>query len=145
MRWLGLFTWDNDQESLVLPYPPLLWKEERATVGGAARSTGGVLAGYAVRVDHRLHLPLRITAEEWPQLRAMLAWGEAGGAIVWTPDAATPWQTFTCSLDGPRAGESAIPEPDPTFPKVRTLTVILRRVDGAPFDLDYFSEPGEES
>jgi len=141
MRWLGLFTWDNDLQSLVLPYPPLMWREERATVGGRARSTGGILAGYAVRVDHRLHLPLRITAVEWPQLQAMLAWGEIGGTLVWIPDAAEPWQSFTVTLDEPGAGGSAMPEPDPSYPKVRQLSLVLRRVDGAAFNLDYFSEP----
>jgi hypothetical protein len=34
-----------------------------------------------------------------------------------------------------------MPEPDPTYPKVRVLPLVLRRVDGLAFDLDYFAEP----
>lgn len=141
MRWLGLFTWDGDLESVVFPYPPLMWREERATIGGAARSAGGVLAGYTVREDHRLHVPFRFTAAEWPQLRALLAWAEVGGELTWIPDATQPLVSFDVTLEAPLAGGSALPEPDPTYPKVRVLTLVLRRVDGQPFDLDYFAEP----
>ena len=139
MRWLGRFDWTGG--ALVLPYPPQLWRETRTTIGGSARSGGGALAGYVVRTDHLLAVPLRLTAAEWPDLRALLAWAETGEDFIWTPDAEYPWLTFTCTLDSPKAGEAVTPEPDAAYPKVRVVTLTLRRSDGEPFDLDYFTEP----
>lgn len=142
MRWLGLFTW-NVTESLACAFPPALWTEERATIGGAERSGGGVLAGYVVREDQRLHLPLRILADEWPGLRALQAWAETGAEFEWMPDIDHPDVAFTVTLDSPRAGESLFPSPDSQYPRVRLVTLVLRRADGQPFDLDYFSELAE--
>lgn len=141
MRWLGRFTWDAGTETLDLPYPPQQWRETRKTIGGAGRSAAGVLAGYVARVDHLLALPLRITAAEWPQLVAMLAWAETGGTLTWYPDRNDLLTAFTVSIESPLAGEDFTPEPDGTYPKVRIAPLVLRNAADQPFDLDYFAEP----
>lgn len=134
------FTFGSAPAVWQVQYPPALWTERRGTVGGSGRAASGVLAGYVVREDHLLRLPLRILAAELGQLHALLAWAETGGAFLFEPDPeARPDVVLIVTLESPKAGEEVEPTPDPGYPKVLLQELVLRRDDGAAFLLDYFA------
>lgn len=122
-----------------LELPPQLWREGRATVGGSGRSAAGVLAGYTVREDHLLTVPIRFYSHEWASVLALIAWAETGAAFTFEPDPdARPDVVLSVTLESPKAGEEITPEPDSQYPRVRVQSLVLRREDGEPFLLDYF-------
>lgn len=123
-----------------LQLPPQEWEEERATVGGSGRAAGGALAGYTVREDFLLHVPLRMYHDEWPTLQALLAWAETGATFTFEPDpVGRPDVSIEVTLESPRAGESTRPRSDPAYSQIKLVTLVLKRADGLAFNLDFFA------
>lgn len=138
MRRLGKFEWDGDQE-FAPQYPPQLWNESLGGVGGSMMAASGAFTGYRVRDDELLTLPVRFTADELASFRAMIRFAQLGGTITWTPDLLAPGTTIDVNIIQPTAEDRWEPVYDPTYQRVRVGTIVLRKVDGTAFDLDYFA------
>jgi len=117
--------------------PPRPWTMLSPTVGGMRKSGAGVPASYVVRRDAVLSLTLRFWASEWPELLAMLTWGQLSETLTWYPDADES-ESFEVWLDSPAAGEEISPSRDSQYPNVMELAIRIRKVDGTAWDIDYY-------
>jgi hypothetical protein len=115
------------------------WTPKDATVGGMRVAAAGVPATYVVRRDALLDLVLRFTEDEWPDVLALIQFGQSGQAITWTPDV-DELATFDVYLDAPAAGTSWAPARDAAFPRTLTATLTLRGVNGLPPWVGYFAD-----
>lgn len=151
LPWRPRFEWGpaGDREAIRLRWPVGLWRDQAAGIGGGRHAADGTLGAWLQAERDRLSVPVRFDAAEWPAIRALLEWAQTGAAFTWSPDpdADPAIAAVEVLLDAPRAGEAVDPLPDVQYPKLRTLTLLLRRADGLRFDLEYFSGlgPGEAS
>lgn len=132
-------TFQYPDVDLALMLPVALWAHQLKHVGGDIESDAAFPAGYIVRTDYRLALPLRFYESEWPEVRALIEYGQTGAPITWFPDLESE-ESFDVYLDAPAIGEDFVAEPDAQYPRALGLTIIIRRVDGEPWDLVYFEE-----
>lgn len=142
IRWTPRFVFnDGEAHDVTLLLPVGLWRHTVPTVGGDIESDAGHPASYVVSRTYALTMALRFYESEWPAVRALLEFGQLGGPVTWYPDADEPASVFDVYLDGPEVGTEIAPEPDETYPRALSLTIVLSQVDGTPFDaLEYFSE-----
>lgn len=112
-------------ERLEFDIPPRQWAEAGSSIGGTAVAASGVPASYTVRTDRRIPLPLRYGETEQWKVDQLLAWGFTGSLLTWYPD--TEVDTgLEVYLDSPAPGQDWAPEIDGTYPRVRTLQLMLR-------------------
>lgn len=138
MRWTPRFDYAAVQLELELPQG--LWQHRvPVAAGGDIESTAGFPASYIVRRAHILAVPLRFYESEWPDVRALLEYGQTGLPFTWFPDQ-LELESFEVYLEGPEVGKAIEPRPDARYPRALSLTIELRRTDDAPWDLEYFSE-----
>lgn len=140
--WRPRFAYGSGGASVLrLAFPVGRWSYVLNTAGGQARTATGVAGAWLTEDRSRLVLPIRFLASEWASVRALLAWTRTGAAISWDPDVdnASAPAPMSVYIDAPTAGQNVIPEPDVGNPRVRWLSLLLRRVDGADFTLDYFA------
>lgn len=130
---------DGGTIELALMLPVGLWNHRLKQIGGDIESDAAFPASYVVRRDHQLAIPLRFYEAEWPEVRAMIEFGQMGGVIKWFPDLESE-DSFDVYLDAPSVADSIDPQPDGSYPRVLGLTIVVRRVDGEPWDLGYFME-----
>lgn len=142
MRWRPRFTWDGGAGVLELALPVAEWREREQSVGGALEAGSGTIAGYVVRRDRILELPLRIGEGEWPGVLAMLRAAQAGAVLTYFPDADDVGTSIACTLLAPLADGQAQPEPEGEYQRVARLPISLRRADGLAWDLDQWGVPG---
>lgn len=119
-------------------WPCGAWRDSLATVGGALESGAGVLAGYVVRRDYLLTIPLRVDEAELATFFALMRLAHAGAAVTWYPDA-DEGTSFAVRILSPNAADGVRPEPDPDAPHTFTVDVTIRRDDGAAFALDWWA------
>jgi len=119
-----------------LPVKP--WSYPTRTVGGSRTAAAGRPASHVVRRDYNLRLPLRLYEEELPSVYALIAWGQLSESLLWLPDANIPATRFLVYLESPLAGEDWEAGRDAQFGRVFEGPLVLRRVDGFAWDLDYF-------
>ena len=113
-------------------WPARPWTPSDATVGGTKVSAGGVPASYVVRRDALLEVPLRFDEGEYPFLLALVAWGQQGLPIAWTPDVEdATLGTFTVYLEAPAPGSTWKPTRDTAYLRVMEYTITLRAQAGA--------------
>lgn len=117
------------------------WQRTTRTIGGSRIAAGGEPASHVVRRDYLLAVTLRLYESERPNLDALVEWGQSSESFFWFPDADEPTY-YSVYLDHPVAGEDLVEQRDPDFPSVVEVTIVLRRVDGYAWGLDYFAEPG---
>lgn len=124
---------------LALMLPVALWNHQLKHTGGDIESDAAFPAAYIVRTDYRLAIPLRYYESEWPEVRALLEYAQTGAVITWFPDLESE-DSFDVYIDSPAIGEDIISTPDGNYPRALSLTIVIRRVDGLPWDLGYFEE-----
>jgi hypothetical protein len=122
----GTSTWVTD-------LPARFWSPTDNTVGGTRVSAAGVPATYVVRRDGLLELPLRLHESEWPDLLALVAYGQSGLPISWAPDADNPGAAVDVYLESPAPGEKWTPTRSAEFPRVLEQTLTLRGLTTAPW------------
>lgn len=132
-------TFQYPDVDLALMLPVALWRHRLASVGGDIESDAAFPASYIVRRDHQLALPLRFYESEWPEVRGLIEYAQTGGVVTWFPDLESE-DSFDVYFDSPAIGEDIIPAPDDSYPRALSLTIVVRRVDGLPWDLGYFME-----
>lgn len=120
-----------------LPARP--WTPGDSTVGGTKVSAAGVPASYVVRRDALLDVPLRFDESEYELLLAMVAWGQGGLPITWTPDAEDgALGSFDVYLEAPAPGTSWKPTRAADYARMFEFTITLRAQAGmlAPYYFD---------
>jgi len=139
LPWLSRFFYgvpgDTTDWTTELPVRP--WRRTTRTIGGSRIAAGGVPASHVVRRDYLLAVTLRLYEHERPDLDALVAWGQLSESFFWWPDA-DEVTYYNVYLDHPVAGEDLEEQRDPEFPSVIEATIVVRRVDGYAWDLDYF-------
>lgn len=125
--------WSTD-----LPARP--WAYRAPSVGGQRTAASGVPAGYTVRRDHMLVVPLRIYETEWTDLLALIDWANAGAeSFTFYPDADVA-TSFACYLESPAGGDDVAPVRNAEFPQMLELSLTLRKVNGQAWSLEYFPD-----
>jgi hypothetical protein len=135
----------QDSLDLTLTYPAKAWVPSHVSVGGRRRVASGVQSAYRVRADDKLHLVLRVTEEEWPDVRDMLATFQEGEAFTFYPDANDTGTSFEVDLDAPAMGEVIDPQRSGDFPRLFELNITLMGTDGIPPWLAYFGDEDDGS
>lgn len=121
---------------VVLEFPVGLWRVLGSTVGGETESDASYPASFVVRRDSDLAVPVLFTEAEWPALRELLLEAQLGFAFDWYPDAAdAPIEVY---LEAPTVDEDTSPAPHPELPRLLTLELVLRRADGAAWNLPFY-------
>ena len=108
MDWLSEFVYgpSGSQTTWTLTFPARPWTKRRGTsAGGSRTAASGTPAGYVVRKDQILSLPLRLFEHEIDDLDAMLDWAEIGQLVRWFPDSNDAALFFDCYIDSPTAGD----------------------------------------
>jgi hypothetical protein len=127
-------TWETK-----LPVRP--WSFPTRSIGGQRTAGGGTPAGYVVRQDYVLAVPVRLYETELPALTTMIVWLQAGAeSFTWWPNANQP-ANFEVYLEAPKAGVEWREERDGTYGRLMVVNLEFRRVDGYAWDLDYFACP----
>ena len=119
-----------------LPVKP--WSYPTRTVGGSRTAAAGRPASHVVRRDHNLRVPLRLYETELPAAHTLIAWGQQSESLLWLPDANEAGTSFLVYLESPLAGEDWEPGRDPEFGRVFEVPLLLRRVDGFAWGLDFY-------
>ena len=117
------------------------WGTVTPTVGGSRTAASGTPAAYVVRRDYNLRLTLRLYETELPYLGEVIRWGQLAESFLWIPDANEPATRHWVYLEGPLAGESWEPLRDATYGKVFAIDLLLRRLSGGPWDLNFYPDP----
>jgi len=120
-----------------LPARP--WARIIRSVGGSRTAAGGVPASHVVRRDYLLAVTLRLTELETVDLAWLIAWGQSSEYFLWYPDADDETESYAVYLEHPVAGEDLEEQRSAEFPSVIEATIVLRRILGAPWPLDYFA------
>lgn len=137
--WTPRLTFGDGPTVFRFALPMTPFRSTLGGLGGVRFTATGAQGAWKATDRSRLGFSLRFTAAEWPSVRAWLAWAQTGAAFTWTPDPDNlPGISHSVYLDGPQAGSRVDPFPDPDYPRVRLLPVLIRRTDGADFDLPYF-------
>ena len=118
--------------------PARPWARTTRTIGGSRTAAGGVPASHVVRRDYLLAVTLRLEELETMDLAGLIAWGQASEYFLWYPDA-NEEEAYPVYLEHPVAGEDLEEERNAEFPSVVEVTIVLRRVLGVPWPLDYFA------
>jgi hypothetical protein len=140
-RWCPRFSYGASPTTFRLPLPVTRWRPILGGLGGARWTAEGALGAWRQTDRSRLAFAIRYTAAEWPSVRAWLAWAQTGAPFDWEPDPDNePGISLEVYLDAPQAGARIDPIEDAGFPRVRLLPILIRRVDGADFALDYFPD-----
>lgn len=140
MRWVPTFQYtDEDPVDVAFMLPIGLWRHTLKQTGGDIESDAAFPAAYIVRRDYQLSIPLRFYEGEWSTVRAMIEFGQLGGIIKWFPDLDSE-ESFEVYLDDPSLGDDIVPQVDDSYPRALTIALVIRRVDGLPWDLEYFAE-----
>jgi hypothetical protein len=129
----------QDSLDLTLTYPGKAWVPSHMSVGGRRRVASGAQSAYRVRADDKLHLVLRVTEEEWPDVRDMLATFQEGESFTFYPDA-TLGTSFEVDLESPAMGEGIEPQRSGDFPRLFELNITLYGMDGIPPWLAFFDD-----
>ena len=140
LPWTPALTYTNATgaaTTLTLQWPARPFSPVEGGIGGHEWSAAGVPAGYVVREDSDLAVPLRFTEGEWPAVRLFLRAVARGAQFTWTPDRNRAATTHTCYLVAPVAGEEIRPTRSAEYPSVFELTVTLRQTGGVAWDLRY--------
>lgn len=122
--------------TLALPVRP--WSPQTVTIGGTRTAASGVPAGYVVRRDYNLVVPLRLKETELATLDAMIRWAQPGERVRWYPDAADTSVSYYVYLEAPPAGETWQARRDQEYGKVFEMELVFRLTTGGPWDLDFF-------
>ena len=131
------FTYDVTDYTTELPVRA--WNYRTPTVGGSRKSATGVPASYVMRREDILVVTLRFHEWDWLTVRALVVWGQAAEPFDWFPDAdeATSYEVY---LESPAAGTDIVPTRLSDFPRVLELTIEIRKVDGTPWDVEYWPD-----
>jgi hypothetical protein len=121
--------------------PVRAWDRVTPTVGGARTAAGGTPAAHVVRRDENLVLTLRIFESEWPDLHALVRWGQLAETFTWYPDADDEATSFVVWLEDPQAGASLAPGRSTEYPRVLEVAITLRSQDANVWTLEYFAAP----
>ncbi len=132
-------TFQYPDVDLALMLPVALWTHRLKATGGDIESDAAFPASYVVRRDYQLAIPLRFYESEWPEVRALLEYGQTGGVVTWFPDLESE-DSFDVYIDSPSIADDIVPSVDAGYPRALDLTIVVRRVDGLPWDLGYFME-----
>lgn len=122
--------------SLQLPCRP--WGRRSPTVGGSRVAAAGVPGAYVVRRDHVLLLPLRFYESEWPDVDALVTWGQLGESLLWYPDANVVGVSSEVWLHSPAAGDDYSPSRMSSYQPVLELTLELRSVAATVWSIGYY-------
>ena len=120
-----------------LPVRP--WSQKMRPVGGSRTAAAGTPASYVVRRDYNLTIPLRVYETELPDVYSLIEWGQLSESLLWLPDANIPATRFLVYLESPLAGEDWEPARDGNFGRIFDAPIVLRRVDGYAWGLDYYN------
>lgn len=139
LPWRPSFSYGVGPTTFRLAWPVERWRPVLEGIGGLRMTADGTVGAWRQADRSRLALALRFMPDEWPALVGLLAWAQSGAAFDWTPDPDAPSDTFEVYLDAPRAGETVAPIADASYPRLRYLSIVIRRADGADFGLEYFA------
>ena len=127
----------GDSGDYTTPLPVTAWLPAETTVGGSRVAGSGVPASYMVRRDGLIDLTLRFEEGGWPDVLALVQFGQTAESFLWQPDALGT-EAFAVYLDIPAPGAKWAPTRDGQNPRLMLLTLTLRLVDGSSPWLAYF-------
>jgi hypothetical protein len=99
-------------------------------VGGVRVSAAGIPASYIVRRETLVDVPVRFTEAEWPDVLALVTFGQSSQVLTWYPDALEA-ENFQVYLQKPAAGEGWSPNRLGDYPRAFEVTLQLRGASGA--------------
>lgn len=133
------FEYGTGPTVLALSLPMMPWLPDDVPIGGGEKSAAGIPSNFVIRHEPLLHLTLRVTEAEWPQLVAFLrAVDSPGSAFTFIPDQTALATSYTCYLESPSvaSGESYRPiGRDEEYPEVYLFPMTVRRSTSTVFDV----------
>lgn len=138
LPWRSSFTFGDPPATVRFEYPLERWRPELAGLGGTRWTATGVVGAWRQADRSRLAISIRFLPHEWASVLDVLAWAQTGAPFTWTPDPDTSIPAASVVLEAPAAGADVVPVTDASYPRLRYVTLVIRRVDGADFGLDYF-------
>ncbi len=120
--------------TLTIDTPQGYWEPESSGIGGSDTSAAGVPEAYEIRRDELLHIQLRFTETEWPDVRDFIVWAQTNAATFdYYPDQASG-TNYECYLEVPKIDQGFKPSrfSDPAYYQ---LDIIIRKADGTVFDI----------
>lgn len=133
----------GSQTDVTLSLPSRAWEYQMPTVGGSRTAASGVPAAHVVRSDMNLVLPIRFRETEWLDVLGVIQWGQLAESFLYYPDAGGTViaSARTVYLEHPQASELLEPQRDDDFPRVRELTITLRKADQTAWDFEFYANP----
>jgi hypothetical protein len=116
------------------------WIPGDSTLGGSRTAAAGVPASSVVRRDSLIKLTLRFEEYEWPNVHALIRYGQTAQAFQWFPDADDTGDTVFVYLDAPVVGERFAPTRMAEYERGMEITLTLRELPGATTWRNYFEE-----
>jgi hypothetical protein len=113
--------------TLVLTLPAMTPLKSTQTIGGDIDGDSGIRAAYRVLDSELLTLTLRFFETQWLNIVDMLDHVMDGHVFLYYPLAvAEEFSGYFVQLDSPAPGTSFSAQPDAQYPRVLTLTIVLR-------------------
>jgi hypothetical protein len=118
--------------TLTLTYPSLLWKPSSKPIGGSNVSDSGVPEAFIIRRDQMVDVTIRFTEAEWPNVDALIDWGQRGNSFDYWFDKDVSGTAKTVYLLTPAPGDGEVaPERDSEWRYVYTLPLKMRTTNNA--------------
>lgn len=123
-----LFAYGADQETeLQLSLPATLRTNSLNATGGDVEGDSGQRAAFVVRRDEFLHFSIRFYETEWPDVVAWIDEVMDGQLFRFYPDTLNePGDGFWVSLESPAVNSTYRATPDPDYPRVLLLPIVLQ-------------------
>lgn len=143
LRLRSGFTYDDSNTELRMTLPITPWIPSARSIGGDIESDAGVRSSFIICQRETLGLTLRFWENQWADVQAWLDVVQDGMPFTWTPDPTyRNYPEYTdIVLEGPAVGNKYEATPDPDFPRVLRLPIILGRVGCTLFNMKEIPPP----
>lgn len=137
------FTYDDSDTELRLSLPITPWMPSATSLGGDIESDAGTRASFIICQRETLGLTLRFYERQWRDVQRFLETVQAGMPFTWTPDPTyRNYREYTdVILEGPAVGSRYEATPDPVFPRVLQLPIVLARLGCSLWDMREIPPP----
>lgn len=145
LRLRSGFTYDDSDTELRLTLPITPWVPTAMSIGGDIESDAGVRASFIICQRETLGLTLRFWENQWKDVQKFIETVQDGMPFTWTPDPTYKnYPEYTdIVLEGPAVGGKYEATPDPDFPRVLRLPILLGRVGCSLFNMKEIPPPPE--
>jgi hypothetical protein len=143
LRLRSGFTYDDSSTEIRLSLPITPWIPSARSIGGDIESDAGVRSSFIICQRETLGLTLRFYENQWKDIQAWINTVQDGMPFTWTPD--PTYRNYPeyddVVLESPLIGSKYEATPDPDFPRVLRLPIILGRVGCTLFNMKEIPPP----